>query len=275
MDVGICWPTPGAEPQSLPDGKVLETLRQSTGATHLRVDLDHRRNLDELMNQVRHIRSFGFEVLPIIDCDRVKPRIEDYAVVCGELAREFPVVELGNEPNTRSPRIPAERYAETFTAGAEAIRERSPSTRIYIACEPTKPIGRKVDFWAKVRRRVDPRLYDVAAIHPYRNPLSPGYSPMGNRAAEFAYYQSQVGGLKRIAVSEVGWPLSEGIVESGQADYTYQELKIWQGFEVEAVYIYAFMDDGPAYRFGILDENRQPRPVAAAIRRFQEERGAA
>jgi hypothetical protein len=273
MDVGICWPSDGATAQPLFDVLVLDVLKESTGATHLRINLDHRRGVQECAMHVEHIRTTGWEVLPILDFDYKNPSVGSYSEFCEEIVKEcgFETVELGNEPHTLHKMDPS-RYADIFKAGAAGVGDSMMSTEILIACEPTKPPGERVDFFDKARRQVPVELYDGLAIHPYRNPMGPSFSRFGSRIAEAGYYRAQAPG-KSIHVTEVGWDLKNGVNEQSQADYTYQELRTWKELGAESVYIYAFMDGGPGYKFGILDENRQPRPVAAAIKRFQTEQG--
>lgn len=272
MVVGVCWPSSGPEPQPLFDGSILDLLRESTGATHLRINLDHRRGPDECLDHVAHIRSHGFEVLPILDFDYSGPDVTGYAQFCAAMAGHFPVVELGNEPSTMHRMDPRE-YADVFMAGSSAVRASGPEPQVLIACEAVKAPGKRSDYFARILRDVPRDAFDGLAIHPYRNPNPPQWSAFNSRQLETQYYRSQALG-KPLHVTEVGWDLKNGVTPELQAEYTYQELITWQELAAQAVYVFAFMDEqgNHDYDFGILDRQRNPRPVAAAIKRFQKER---
>lgn len=226
----------------------------------------------------------GLQVLPILDFDYDQPNKERYALFCEEIVKKhrLPAVELGNEPHLLH-NMPPDSYAAVFSAGAEAVRKTGVPTQIYIAGEITKPIGKRIEYFKKVRAAVDERLYDVVAIHPYRNPKAPSHSPFKGRRgeqtrlAELKYYQSRVPNGKGIAVTEVGWHIQE-VDEERQAQYLSEELKIWSDLNVDAVYIYQHIDapqDKGVPPWGIFTTDWKPKLAASAIANFQQQRGVA
>lgn len=235
------------------------------------MNFHHRR--PDVLETVMHVRDNGWEVLPVLDFDYDKPDLRAYGEFCAQVAPLFLAVELGNEPYMLH-RMHPRRYAEVFNVGARAVNSTS-AAEIYIACEATKPVAKRIDYFHEVERHVDPAFWDVAAIHPYRNPMTPSYSPMGSRKAELAYYQSQMPHGKGVAVTEVGWDLRDGVTPELQAQYTYEELCIWESLGVSSVYVYAHTEPPPPTRqaFGIFDSEWRVRPVAEAMSKFQQERG--
>lgn len=271
MNVGIVWPTPGDQPEPLPEDRLM-LLRDNTLATHLRINLHHRKpTVDQMVATARQV---GFEVLPILDFDYDNPNLDEYGRFCQDVVERFrfPGVELGNEPHILHKMPPAE-YAAVFTRGAEAIRESGGPVQIHIAGEITIPIGKKIKYFGEVRKRVPDELYDVVAIHPYRNPKPPTHAPFNTRQRELEYYQSQVPHGKGIAVTEVGWDLRDGVTEEKQAQYLAEELRIWDELGVDAVYVYQHIDPPTRLGFGIFTATWQPRPAAGAIAEFQRARG--
>jgi hypothetical protein len=271
--IGICWPTPGAQPQPLPEDR-LRLLREQTLATHLRINLHHDQPAADQM--VTAARAAGLEVLPILDFDYAWPDCTRYARFCAEIVgrHRFPAVELGNEPHILHD-MPPDAYAAVFTAGAASVRELELPTQIYIAGEITKPIGVPIDYFRRVRDHVPESLYDVVAIHPYRNPEPPSCAPFGTRARELQHYQSAVPDGKGIAVTEVGWDLRSGVTEALQASYLREELAIWGQLGVDAVYVFQHTDPPGRAGFGLFTADWSPRPAAAALAELQRSRGLA
>jgi len=273
MNTGICWPTPGTQYEPLP-ATLLALVKQTTLATHLRINLHHRKpGADEMIGSAQ---DAGFVVLPILDFDYGAPDSEAYEQFCFDLTRthRFPAVELGNEPSILQHMNPLD-YARIFTAGAKGVRGAGTATQIYTAAEITKPIGHRIDFFHKWRELVLENLWDVVAIHPYRNPMPQQYSPFGNRQAELAYYQAQIPDGKGVAVTEVGWDLRDGVDLDRQAAYVYEELRTSAALGLDACYIYQHTDPPANKGFGVFDHQWNPRPAAHAIARFQRERGVA
>ena len=267
LQVGVCWPTPGTEAEPLPFD-LLDRLMEATKATHLRIDLHHRKpGVDEMVQQAN---DAGFTVLPILDFDYEHPELELFAGFCDHMVRRhgFPAVEIGNEPYILH-KMPAELYARVFNAGAKAIRETGIPCQIYMAAEATKPIAHPIDMLGKVLTHVDPELWDCLAIHPYRNPMPPAYSPMGGRKAELEWYQGQVPTGKGIVVTEVGWDLRDGVDLDRQGQYILSELHTWETLGVDGVYIYQHTDPPSNKGFGIFDHEWNERPAAEAIKLFQ------
>lgn len=271
MIVGVCFPTPGKEAQPLPDASKLRELKDRTRATHLRMNFHHDR--PDVLETVQHVRDNGFDVLPILDFDYDRPDVDTYARFCARVAPLFLAVEMGNEPYMLH-RMDARKYAHVASAGAKGVTSTS-SAQIYVACEATKPIVKPIDYWRQVERYLDPAMWDVAAIHPYRNPLTPSHAPMGSRKAELWHHQKQMPYGKGVAITEVGWDIRDGVTPELQAQYTYEELCVWEGLGVDAVYVYAHTEPPPPTdrAFGIFDHEWRARPVADAIGKFQQERG--
>ncbi len=273
MIVGICWPTPGTQPQPLPP-EHLKLLRDSTRATHLRINVHHDQPAADQM--ITAARAVGFEVLPILDFNYESPDLKSYAEFCQSFVHRhgFPAVELGNEPHIMHQLRP-EHYAAVFVAGAAAIRDLKQNCQIYIAGEITKPIGKKIRYFRDVRMHVPDSLYDVVAIHPYRNPKPPSHAPFANRRRELEYYQSQVPHGKGIAVTEVGWDLRDGVTEDSQARFLAEELSIWLDLGVDAVYVFQHIDPPEKASFGLFTADWKERPAARAIGNWVLERSRA
>lgn len=275
MIVGICWPASSVDQRTNYDGALMDLIRERTLASHLRTDFDHRRGVDEAIEITQHINAHGFKVLPILRWDYKNPSAGAYAQFCPEVARQgsYDYVELGNEPHTFQ-HIEPKEYADVFIAGARAIRESGISTKILIACEAVQAIGKKIDYFQKVRRLVPVELYDGLAVHPYRNPMpATSHKGFSSREDEANYYRSQSPG-KEVHITEVGWDLQNGVDESLQAQYIYDELQIQEQVGSVSAFIYSYTEDPnePKFRFGITDSKQQPRTACDAIRRFQVER---
>lgn len=273
LSVGLCWPSPGTQYEPLP-ASLLALVKQTTLATHLRINLHHRKQgVDEMVGDAT---DAGFTVLPILDFDYGQPDLDAYGQFCYDVVRahRFPAVELGNEPSILQHMSPMD-YAKVFTAGARGVRAAGTPTQIYTAAEVTKPIGNRISFFHEWRQLVLENLWDVLAIHPYRNPMPQAYSPFGSRQSELSYYQSQMPEGKGVAVTEVGWDLRDGVDLDRQAAYVYEELRTSAQLGLDACFIYQHTDPPSNTGFGVFDHEWNARPAAHAMGRFQRERGIA
>ncbi len=281
MDVGIVWPTPFKDNihQSVLDGGILEGLK-ATKATHLRLNLDHRN--PHCVSLVEQANQAGFQVLPILECDYQNPDLEGYADFCESIVEQFkfPIVEILNEPRIME-KMSAAAYRKVFIIAAERLQRFRPTTQIASAADFLQPdvAGTKIRWewnWSTFKRdkhwykdaNVPPELYDLAAVHPYREPGMPDVSQWKNRQAEYQAYKDECH-QKPLIITEVGWNLAS-VTEEVQAQHLYRELVINYECGVQGVYIYSMiseMHDG----MGVLREDGSARPAVGAIAQFQEE----
>lgn len=279
MIVGLVWPTPGAEAVP-PEPEPLARTIAATAITHLRVNLDHRNPQADAI--VARVRDAGVELLPILDLDYAAPNLPAYADFSERMVATygFPIVEPLNEPRILG-KMPAGVFGEIATVVGRRLAPYRPLTRLALAADMIEP-HRQGPFIKRRHRVIDGRLryvsyiaearipfslYDVAAIHPYREPGAPAVCRYGHRQHEYEAYADECGDLPLI-VTEVGWNLAE-VDEALQARYLFDELVLNEQCGIEAVYIYSMVSEMTT-GMGVMREDWTPRPAAEAIRRFQQ-----
>lgn len=271
--VGTCWPM---SPTEWPATEHLLALR-ALGLHALRFGLHHwRANWPELLTR---IAGAGLRPWPIlaIDVAQGAAEIDRLGAFARELFTRAPwvtEVEVENEP---SGKMRPEDYAGLVAAVAQAADLAKSEVRIFIAGEVFDFSSGKPHEWFRALQAVlDPSLYYGVALHPYRNPKPPSFSPFGSRRDELAAIRAIVGD-KELVVSEVGWQPSSGLEVMG--DYVYEELATDQALGFTASFIYAFIGDSTdptnaAVDFGIFDGDWRARPAALRIAQFLEQQGA-
>lgn len=270
MHVGIVWPTPWSGTPPDIRGTLLDKL-PTTGATNLRLNLDYRN--PQASDLVAAAREVGFEVLPILDLDYQQPDIPAYCDFCEAIVERerFPIVEILNEPKTMEG-MSARTYREIATAAATRLQRFRPSTRIAVAGDFIRfdRKGPKIDQWLRAAC-LPSGLFDLIAVHPYREPSAPTITRFGSRANEYRDFRRQLDGLPLI-VTEVGWNLAE-VSEETQAAYLYEELSINRQCGIEATYIYSMVSEQDT-GMGLFRHDQTPRPAVEAVARFQREQQA-
>jgi hypothetical protein len=274
MIVGLVWPL---GPQDYPDPDLLAMVRTETGATHLRFDLDYRRPDPERV--VEAVRVAGFTPLPIINWPWSEGHTADVdlARYCEFCQVAVQVCALDEVEVLNEPRIMGGMDGPTYGAFAvhacRALRAAVRPVSIVLAGDYLQPDrkGPKIfpSWFEDVRSQVDDRLYDVVALHTYREPGAPDETRYPSRADEYASMRRPLPEDCPVQVTEVGWNLW-GVTEEEQAIYLQRELEINRELAIGATYIYAPVPGHPDGDFGLFNHDWRPRPSARAIRAFQE-----
>jgi hypothetical protein len=266
------WPR---GPEDYPDPDLLAYVQVETGATHLRFDLDYRRSDPDRV--VEAVRVAGFTPLPILNfpydhtADVDLARYGEFCQVAVQVCA-LDEVEVLNEPRIMGG-MDGTTYGTFAVQACRALRAAVRPVSIVLAGDYLQPDrkGPKIlpGWFEDVRAVVDDRLYDVVALHTYREPAAPDTTRYPSRADEYASMRRPLPEGCPVQVTEVGWNLW-GVTQEDQATYLRRELEINRELAIGATYIYAPVPGNPDGDFGLFNHDWTPRPSALAIRAFQE-----
>jgi beta-xylosidase len=214
-----------------------------------------------------------------------------YAHALVQLAQRYPQVpawQVWNEPNLPAfwrPREDPAAYGQLLQVSVAAMQREAPGRDIvlggmgYYSQMPTRGGALMIEALGKGG------LYGmdvITAYHPYS--LYPeGDDPVvmdfiartrqGNAALRAA-------GARSIWADEWGWSSYAGpkeeqpiIGEDGQADYVLRRLALMSALDYDKIFLFSLSDldtraSARDRRYGLLDEQAQPKPVFEALKRF-------
>ena len=262
-------------PEDVPDPDLLRHVRLETGATHLRFDLDYRRKDAEALIDL--VRGAGYIPLPILNWawsenHTQHVNIHTYTKFCRTIVDKCSLdeVEVLNEPRIMGG-MDGITYAAFAAPACRALRECVRAVTIILAGDYLQPDreGPQVHgYWMKdVRSMVNDALYDVIALHTYREPAPPETTRYPSRAEEWERFVEPLPVGIPVQVTEVGWNLA-GVNQDQQGAYIKEELEINLSLGIEATYIYAPIPGDPSRDFGLFNHDWTPRPSAIAMKEF-------
>jgi beta-xylosidase len=218
-----------------------------------------------------------------------------YANTLAVLAKRYPNVQawqVWNEPNLPSfwrPREDPAAYGRLLTTSYDVLRRQAPERDVvlggmaYYSQMPTRG-GLMIEALASgglYRRDV------ITAYHPYS--LYPEGDDPAKRdfiaRVQQAHPALRNAGARRIWADEWGWSSYAGpkeeqpiIGEVGQADYVLRRLALMSALDYDKVFLFALSDlDDRATprdrRYGLLDEQANPKLVYAVLKRFLDVTG--
>ena len=295
-DVYVVYQTPYVDGLVDFDPVFAKKVLDATNADGLRLNFDWRSDRNrELLDAVAEADK---KLVPVIDLP-YEYNISNYRRVA-ELAAQLvdwltdtsfagrvPFLEVGSEPYTDRAyggrrRISSGRYCELFGAISQAAKGRIP---LALALDGMRPDGWKHRRWVEWARRVvyilPDRIWDIAAIHPYREG-DPGYtrvhwpnwvrawewlgkSVWGERDREVEMWEWELmAKAKPMAITEVGWTRKPERSDETIAGYITRELQLAGKFGIETVCVRAHRGD----EWGVVDDDGSARAQADAIRRW-------
>jgi len=266
MRVGLVCPTPG--PESVVDADLWTLIREETGATHVRFNLDYRH--PDPLKIVGPLQQAGFILLPILDFTYDHdPDMHAYLTFCQDVvvAFDFEEVEILNEPRVMGG-WSGKRYG---TLARQVCEYLEGQTVLILAGDYLQPdrAGPQIHrYWfEEVRATIPDDAYDRVAWHTYREPSPPSTSRNPTRWEEYAAMARPLPDEMIVQVTEVGWNLA-GVNQADQGAYIAEELRINLALGIEATYIYAPVPGNPEKDFGLFNHDWTPRPSALAIKEF-------
>lgn len=274
--VGITWPLPETTPVYLSEQWLQQFAEH--GFTSVRFECPLERAVSNTVEMIQRIQGAGLDCLPLFTwLEDTEGRLleEALAAILGEVGHTLRWVEIGNEPWILH-KIPGDRFLATADSLVQIAERLTPfEADVIIACDlfdhntgkrrPWPGAEEVIAYIAQSERR-------WAAIHPYRNPRSPNWSPWGGRVDEEMAIHDALG-HERYYITEVGWKPQEG---TGQADGSFhiRELEIAAELRHKAVWLYTHINDpgeGGRFDFGLFEHHPEqntisPRPSAVAIK---------
>ena len=212
----------------------------------------------------------GLIPLPIVRASADQDQQHERALVVAfleELLKAcpwLPAIEVENEPSAR---FDVDDYINLATVVGQEVKRVNPSTKVIVAAETHDfSSGKAHDYWPKVKKALDPALYDAVAVHPYRNPKPWSFSAFGSREKEWDAIKEAVG-EKEIWITETGWKANED-----QHINVVNDLDYWRSLGAKSVCIYAFVGHGND--FGLYEDTAPwtPRPAAVQLAHYFEEK---
>jgi len=222
------------------------------------------------------VRGAGFIPLPILNWPWSEGHQPDLGRYCtaavGLVGRSaLDEIEILNEPRIMGG-LDGTRYGSLARAACTWVRSMRRAVRILLAGDYLQPdrAGPQIrrDWIDDVRAVVPDDLYDVVALHTYREPAPPETTRYESRQREWHAIVKPLPANVPTQVTEVGWNL-HGVSLQEQGDYIGRELVINRDLGIGATYLFAPIPGNSESDFGLFEHDWTPRPSALAIRAFQ------
>lgn len=199
--------------------------------------------------------------------------------------------EIWNEPNHSGfwkPTPDAQDYADFLASTADTIHSIHPGDKVVLGGLS----GVDTDFLDQIYQRIGTGVFDVVALHPYRDALSSknwkpeeavdGLLPLINElSAARAVMRRHGDGQTPIWLTEFGWSTgSGGVTETQQKQYLARQTALALSIpKVQKIFWYTFQDGttGNALEdnFGIIQINSKRKPAARMLRFLDQMLGQA
>lgn len=160
-------------------------------------------------------------------------------------------------------------YLEFLNATRDAVKAVEPA--MPVAGPATAGMGVRLDWLIPFLELGGANLVDAVTFHPYSSPASPA-----TLLGDLEELHARIGGDSEMWLTEIGWPVMEGVTAEQQRDYTAQMLAISSSLQLDRTYLFTVADLDPdgtgiptgfglfLYPTSFTPNTYQPKPSALA-----------